>query len=84
MAIAGWQGLATGLTVGVAGTAVGAVAGIRIWQVTADGLGVPSRVQVSGLFALAVVVPVAFHVVLSTVAWWRLRSSLAARALRVE
>jgi hypothetical protein len=84
MAIAGWQGLAMGLTVGVAGTVVGAVAGIRIWQATADGLGVPSRVQVSGLFALAVVVPVAFHVVLSTVAWWRLRSSLAARALRAE
>jgi predicted lysophospholipase L1 biosynthesis ABC-type transport system permease subunit len=84
MAIAGWQGLVLGLAVGVAGTLVGAVAGIRVWQATAHALGVPSRVHVSGWVALAVVVPVAFHVALSTLAWWRVRSSLAARALRAE
>lgn len=84
MAIATLQGLAMGLTVGVAGAFVGAVAGIRIWQGTAHALGVPSRVQVSGFFALAVIVPVAFHVVLSTLAWWRVRLSLTARLLTVE
>jgi hypothetical protein len=83
-AIAGWQGLAMGLAVGVAGTVVGAVAGIRIWQATARALGVPSRLQVSGLFALAVIVPVVFYVALSTATWWRVRSTLATRALRAE
>gem|GEM_PF-5365834 len=83
-AIASLQGLVVGLVVGVAGTVVGAVAGIRIWQATGDALGVPSRVQVSGLFALAAIVPVVFHVALATAAWWRVRSSVAARALRAE
>jgi hypothetical protein len=41
-------------------------------------------VHVSGLFALAVIVPVAFHVTLATATWLRVRSSLAARALRAE
>ncbi len=84
VAIAGWQGLAMGLTVGVAGALLGAVAGARVWQATAEALGVPARVHVPGWVALAMVVPVAFHVVLSTVAWWWVRSSLGARALRVE
>jgi predicted lysophospholipase L1 biosynthesis ABC-type transport system permease subunit len=83
-AIASLQGLVLGVVVGVAGAIVGAVAGIRIWQLTADSLGVPPQVQVYGLFALAVLVPVVFYVTLAMAARWWLRSSLAAQALRTE
>jgi ABC-type lipoprotein release transport system permease subunit len=84
LAIAAVQGLGCGLFVGLVGAAVGAAAGGRVWVITAHALGVPVRLPLSGLLALAVVVPVVAHVTMSSVVWWRVKSRVVASRLRTE